>query len=112
MTPLQHQLKKLKKAPAQTLSIERDHSSLFFNKNEADRKYFYKITKKKFLMNTDLNYSGDVFKYEADEFNRRIEAMIIRLSLYLHHHLQTSIGVVYQYQVLPTLHNFLENLRF
>lgn len=72
MTPLQHQLKKLKKAPAQTLSIERDHSSLFFNKNEADRKYFYKITKKIFLMNTDLNYanySGDVFKYEADEFN-------------------------------------------
>jgi hypothetical protein len=46
MTSLSHQLKNLKKAPTHALAIERDYSSLIFDKQNAesyDRNDFYKI---------------------------------------------------------------------
>ena len=45
-TSLQQQLKRLKTAPTQSLSVERDYSSLLFDKQEAashSRDDFYKI---------------------------------------------------------------------
>lgn len=46
MTSLSTQLKKLKRAPTRALAVERDYSSLLFNKKEAgsyDKDDFYKI---------------------------------------------------------------------
>ena len=46
MTSFQKQLKKLKKAPTQASTVERDYSSLLFTKREAaghDKEEYYKI---------------------------------------------------------------------
>ncbi|CAK5089414.1 unnamed protein product [Meloidogyne enterolobii] len=106
MTSLSTQLKKLKKAPTHALAVERDYSSLLFNKKEAgsyDKDDFYKIGlaglagMKKLDDNFDT-YLPELFekklikfnraiisKEENAEFDQKIEKMLLLLSPYFHH---------------------------
>uniref|UniRef100_A0A915MG45 Metalloendopeptidase n=1 Tax=Meloidogyne javanica TaxID=6303 RepID=A0A915MG45_MELJA len=106
MTSLSTQLKKLKKAPTRALAVERDYSSLLFNKKEAgsyDKDDFYKIGlaglagMKKLDDNFDT-YLPELFekklikfnraiisKEENTEFDQKIEKMLLLLSPYFHH---------------------------
>ncbi|KAL7071280.1 hypothetical protein ACQ4LE_009541 [Meloidogyne hapla] len=106
MTSLSNQLKKLKKAPTRALAVERDYSSLIFNKKEAesyDRDDFYKIglaglAGMKKLDNEFDNYLPELFekklikfnraiisKEENNELNQKIEKLLLLLSPYFHH---------------------------
>nr|CAD2169461.1 unnamed protein product [Meloidogyne enterolobii] len=106
MTSLSTQLKKLKKAPTRALAVERDYSSLLFNKKEAgsyDKDDFYKIGlaglagMKKLDDNFDT-YLPELFEKKLIKFNRaiiskeentewdkKIEKMLLLLSPYFHH---------------------------
>uniref|UniRef100_A0A914NMV3 HEAT repeat-containing protein 1 n=1 Tax=Meloidogyne incognita TaxID=6306 RepID=A0A914NMV3_MELIC len=80
MTSLSTQLKKLKRAPTRALAVERDYSSLLFNKKEAgsyDKDDFYKIGlaglagMKKLDDNFDT-YLPELFEKKLIKFNRAI----------------------------------------
>lgn len=122
-TSLQQQLKRLKTAPTQSLSVERDYSSLLFDKQEAashSRDDFYKIglagllyIKQHFDHEFD-DYEPNLFKKSMLDFNRtslskeeeellntRLERIIILLAPYFHHQAAKQVleWLIFRYQI-------------
>jgi len=122
MTSLEKQLKKLKTGPTSGLCVERDHSSLLFDKQGAaslTREDFHKlglngVTKLKGLDEQFDEYESELFhlsrlhfqrgmqlKEEEDELNKSLERMITRLSPYFHLNacVQVLEWLIYKYQI-------------
>jgi len=129
MTSLELQLKRLKSAPGtHHLSVERDHSSLLFDKREAaghSREEFLKIAKDglRQLARFDEGFAspgyepqlfeaealqmnrGMLAKEKAEELDQALERMLVRLSPYFHHQAckQVLEWLIHKYQVCSGL---------
>jgi len=122
MTSLEKQLKRLQTAPTSSLYVERDHSSLLFDKQGAaslTREDFHKlglngVTKLKGLDEQFDEYEPELFhlsrlhfqrsmqlREEEDELNESLERMITRLSPYFHLNacIQVLEWLIYKYQI-------------